>query len=294
MTTTADLIAATERLLYSGARDERNYLAAGYTAGATTITIANTSAGIQAGARIAIDLEMFIVRSVAGTTVTVDGAQEGSAAANHANGAAVIVNPRYSRWSILQALNSELASLSSPSNGLYQMLTANLTYDSAIEGYDLGTSTFVELYEAPLWKETGSRKDWSEVANWRIERNMPTTDFASGTALFIDGATDGQTVRLRYKAGFNALATLTDDVFAVSGLPASAHDIPPYGAGDLLVTVGEVRRNKIDAQGDTKRATDVPAGAQRQAGAGLRQIHDRRVHEEAVRLRVAYPRRRSW
>lgn len=294
MTTTADLISATERLLYSGAREERNYLAADYVSGATSISIANAAGNIQAGARLAIGLEMFIVKtSPTDTTVSVLGAQEGSAAANHSSGAAIIVNPKFSQWTILQALNAELSSLSSPSNGLYQTLTKDLTFDASIIGYDLGTSTFLDVYEV-RWKQTGVSKYWPHVHEWEVDRNALTSDFASTTALYISGATHNQPIRVTYFAGFTALATLTDDVFVVSGLPASCHDIPPYGVGDVLVTVSEARRNFVDAQGNSKRLEEVPTGAQRQAAMGFRSIHDRRVREEAARLRKANPTVRSW
>lgn len=293
MTTTADLIAATERLLYSGTREERDYLAASYIAGATSLAVTNGTAGIQRGARLAIGLEIFIVKDVSSTTVTVAGAQEGSTAANHTSGDAVIVNPRYSWWSILKALNDELASLSSPSNGLFQMLTKDLTYDASIEGYDLGTSSFIDVYEV-RWKQTGVSKYWPEIREYEIDRNALSTDFTSTVAVFIEGATNAQPARILYKAPFTPLSTLTDDVLAVSGLPASAHDIPPYGAADVLVTAGEVRRNALGAQNDSKRLDEVPTGAQRQASAGLRQIRERRVREEAARLRAAYPARRHW
>lgn len=291
MTTTADLIAATQRHLFSGAAEETNWLAANTLAGDATLTIVNPAGGIQAGARIAIGLEVFKVKSVVGTTVTVAPAQEGSAAAAHTAGDAVVVDPKFSPWTILGALNSELMSLSA--SGLYQMLTKDVTFDSSILGYDLGTNVFLDVYEIQ-WKATGSRKAWPTITDYDVDRNMDTAVFPSGTALFITGATTGQEVHIRYKAGFTALAALADDVLAVSGLPITAHDIPPLGAAWRLVAASEVRRNFISSQGDSKRLTEVPPGAQRQAAGGLQQLRDARVREEADRLRKAYPSRRTW
>lgn len=293
MTTAADLIAATERLLASGSREERNYLAANYTAGGSSLTIAYAAGGIQAGARLSIGLEVFIVKDVSSTTVTVVGAQDGSTAANHSTGDVIVVNPRFTSWAILQALNSELLSLSSPVNGLFRMLTKDLTFDSSIVGYDLGTSSFIDVYEV-RWKQTGVSLYWPEIQDFDVDRKALVGDFNSTVALFIRGVTDGQPVRVIYKAPFTPLEQLNDDVEDDAGLADTMVDIPPYGAADMLVTAGEVRRAALGALNDSKRLDEVPTGAQRQAALGLRQIRDRRIREEATRLRVAFPIRRRW
>jgi hypothetical protein len=293
MPETRDLIAETERHLLGAGGPERNYLAAGITAEAASLTLELPAGNITAGSRLSIGLEMFHVKSVTGTTVSVVAGQEGSTSASHDTGEAILVNPAYSWWSILQALNAELRSLSSPANGLFQMKTKDLTYDGSILGYDLGARVdgFLDVYRV-LWKQTGVSKSWPEVSDFRVERNMLKSDFSSGVAVFITGASSQQPARVIYKAPFDLLENLDDDVATVTGLPSTAVDLPPLGAAERLVSMNEVRRNALDAQSSSKRLDEVPAGAQRQAATALRVLRERRVREEATRLRAMYPVRR--
>lgn len=287
MTTTLQLITRTERWLYSQSLPERNKLSAQMAANATSLTLTYPAGGITEGAVICIDLEEFLVWGVSDLTVTVESI--GGTPAIHAAGAHIFVKPRFSRLSILDALiaaNDELSAF-----GMFQVLTVDKTYDSSIQGYDFGDLPVLEVYDV-MWKETGSRKDWSPVARWRFEPKMLVSDFASGNALFIEGAGDGQPVRARYFAPFTALATLTDDVLAVSGLPATGHDIPPYLAAANLVGPTEVSRNDPKVATDSRRSEEVPVGAQQRSAAWLRAQGEMRARQEADRIRGLYPRRR--
>jgi hypothetical protein len=291
-TLASDLVATTKRHLYSGARDERDVLNGTINSSVTSLTTTNATTGIQVGVVIEIDLEQMYVTSVSGTTVGVLRGQEGTTAAAHTTGALIWVNPRFPTFNIFQELNNELAALSSPTSGLYKIGTLNLTWTGATVGYNLTSVTDI-LDVLDVAYEDYSYTNWVDVppGAYQLMRNMDTGEFASGSALIFKSSVvvPGRTVRVRYKAPFTALAALADDVQTVSGLPATANDIPPLGAAARLAGPGEVRRTFLDGQSDPRADGDVPAGARLNAASWLLARRERRVGEEAARLARRFP-----
>lgn len=286
MTTVATVIEQTRRHLYAETRDELNKLSAGTDADDTALTFNYAVNGIQEGARLAIDLEELHVWSSSGTNAVVQRGVNGSTAATHASGALVYVNPRFTPFGILQALNDELRSLSSPGK-LYRVATAVLTYESGTTGYDLtGVTDLLEPLDVAYDANDGTDA-WPRLDRglWRLARNLSTSDFPSGMALIVNGyAEPGRPLRVTYTAPFTAnLATLADNVETASGLPATAIDILPLGAAIRLTMGNEVARNSLD-QGETRRAGEVPAGARAGAMRGLLALYQQRVSEEVARL----------
>jgi hypothetical protein len=285
----SDLVEATRALLDSGSRPEINRLTTTTNTSITSVVCDFALGSIVAGSFITIDLETMFVWSSTGSTATVQRAMGGTVAATHTAGAIIYVNPRWSAFTILRAINAELASYSSPRWGLFQMKTVDLTYSSGTNGYDLTSVTdLIDVYEL-RWKgyTTG---DWPLIRRWSLARNMATTEFASGLALLLDeGAGPGKTIRVRYKAPFTELTALTSDVQTTGGFPATANDIPPLGAAARLVAAREVKRAFTDSQPESRTATEVPPGTNRQAAGALLQIRDARLHEESARLNQKYP-----
>lgn len=298
MTTAADLINETRRHILMGHRDELNTLNGAVSSGATTLVFSDDLAGIKTRARLGIELETYYVRTTTESTktATVFAAQEGSTAAAHSSGALVRVNPKVTDHEIFDVLNAELDDLSSPANGLFQVKTLTLTYSANVEGYDLTAVTdLIDVLEV-RYSLPGSSKEWPEIrpGDYRLSRNMATTEFASGFALFLaHGGYPGRSVRIRYKAPFTNLATTADDVLAVAGLPATAHDIPALGAAARLMLATENKRNFTELQGDSRRAEEVPPGARSRGAQGLLALRAQRILSESARLMVQYPSRRA-
>ena len=295
MTTLQNLVDRTSHYLYAGFREERDTLAASYTAGGTTLTFTNMTAGIQAGASLAIDSEIFYVVSpnVSAKTATVSPGDQGSTSANHNNNAIVVVNPRFSQFDVINAINDELLDLSSPANGLFQVKTLDITYNAAIEGYDLTgiSASFIDIQEA-RWKPPGPSLRYPLIKRYAVARSMPTGDFASGSALIVQDEQPplpGRSIRVRYRAPFASLTNLTDDVVTVSGLHTEAHDIPPMGAAIRLVAGREIKRNFNEDEGEPRRADEIPQGATMKSTMALQSLHDRRVKAEAARLKRWWP-----
>lgn len=291
-TSSQNWIDKTRGHLLNGFQEERNVLSSSYTAGGTSLVLTYAMGGIRVGARLCIGTNTFYVLAVSGQTATVVGGQDGSTDANAASGATVRVNPRFTDNDIWQALTDDLGDLSSPMNGLYAIGTVDFTYNAALQGYDLGAiaSSLIDGYEVK-YLTPGSYKDTPRIPRdmWRINRNVNTTEIASGLSLeLFQAAYPGYSVRFTYKSTFAAPASNAADV-STSGLQTSALDLPPIGAALRLMAGREIKRNFTESQGDTRRATEVPAGAVANSSTGLARLRMSRIVAEASRLDSLYP-----
>lgn len=296
MATAGTLIDETLNLLYSGTREQLNTLASAVSdTTSTSLTFTYDLRGIQTGSLISVDLEVMYVVATSGSAATVIRGYAGSTAATHLSGATVTVNPKFSRYRVLQELNHELGSLSSPEKGLFAPKTVDLTYQSTFQGYDLTGVTSLEKILAVRAQRNGADRGWDTLGRDQIElqRDHDTDNFASGFSLQLLRGDPGRTVQVVYAAGFGSLsAESTDPNAAAVGLPSSANDIPPLGAALRLAYPREVSRNFHETQGEPRRGEEVPPGANVNAGVGIARLYEQRVKEEASRLARRYPLRR--
>lgn len=278
-------------------RGRRNKLATTVSSSGTSWVTTYDLDGIQAGSRISCGLEDVHCWSVDTTTKTavVERGDGETVGAGHTAGDVIYVNPDLSRFDCLQAINEEIAELSSPARGLYQMLAVDITYDASISGYDLAgvASTFLDVYEL-RWKQTGPSKYWPSIREFDVSRNMATSEFASGSAIFLfEGAQAGLPIRLKYKAKFAQLGTTdeTQVVETVTGLSESGVSILAYGAAARLAAGRAYRRSTFDAQGSTRRAEESTTQDVNTSVSGLLRQRDLATQAEAMRLLKLYPPR---
>lgn len=292
MTLCSDLIQRTRHHLNSGMFEQQNLLASSITNSTNSLTFTYELGPIQEGAVLAVGLELMLVWEVTsstGKTVSVQRGYAGSTAVSHTTTELVSVNPRFSDFHILQALNDDLASLSA--HGLYQVKALTFTFDGTARTYNLA-SDVIEVLEVRYDANT-SQNQWPLIDDYQVLHSMPTAEFASGKAIRLDGHAEQQRdVRVRYKAPFTALATAADDVLTVTGLHAEAHDLPPLGAAIMLSNTREVRRTDTFAQGDTRRANEVPPGMVQAASTKLERHRQFRIAQEHGRLYAQWPLRR--
>ncbi len=271
---------------------EVNTVATTYTAPGATIVMTYELGNIAAGAIITIGTSIFKVLSVnTGTkTATVIPSFGGSTAVNAAVGALVRVNPRFSDFRILRAINDHLSTLSSPTSGLYAVGTKTLTYQPTVEGYELTSVTGLQRVLEVRRRVPGPELGWPRVRadRWDVYLSAPTADFASGLMLRLREGSPGQSVQVVYAKSFTTSTTTTDNV-TTTGIPATAEDVPPLGAAIRIMSGREVGRNSPTSQGDSRRAGEVPPGAVAASYRGLQQLWAQRVSEESARLRQAYP-----
>lgn len=289
MTTGTQIINRATRQLLSGTTEQKNKLASGVNASATSITTTYELGGLRDGQVFEIDSELFYIWSTEPTTktLTVERGFNGTTASSHSADALITVNPRFPRNQMLEALNDELTDLSSPINGLFQVKTVNIDYNGSDPMIDLtGTANIQEIMAVSVRYLTD---DYIPIRRFRLVRHMPTDDFPTGIALRIDQPVLAGRLRIVYKAPFSSLSSESDNLQTVAGLPAEAEDIVALGVQIRLMSPREIKRNFTESQGDTRRADEVSGGAVANSITNLLRLRRDRITAEAQRLARQYP-----
>lgn len=284
----------TRDLLLTDYVEELATVGASMDASTTTISFGLPSAtpvGIVAGATLEVGTELMYIFDVEtdGTT-TVQRGYKGSTAAAHSSGDLVTINPKFPAYQVLDALNHELRDLSSPQNGLFQIKTVDLTFDTAQDGYDMTgvTDDILSIYQI-TYSDPGSENAEPLLSEFTLRRDRNTADFASGYALVLHAdAWPGETIRVQYKTGFASLAD-TSTALSTTGLHSEAYDLPVLGAALRLMSSRPIRREFLDEQGSSRSVEEVPPGAISASIRDLRQLREDRVNAETARLHSQYP-----
>lgn len=279
--------------LYRGHRDEKTRLTNALTATATTATFDFARNAMQANAKLSIDAEDINVWAVTSQSAASDMERGafGTTAAEHAAGSVVTINPVVSDAELFTALNDELAALSG--EGLFRVVSPPPWTSAAnTAGYELPVD-FLDVYEV-RWESPGSSKNWPLLSSrdYSITRGLPTDEFPSGNALLIHaGIPTGVRIALRYRASFNRLVNLTDNVVSVSGIHAEALPLLAAGAALRVAAGRPVRRAHIGGQGSVRRAEEVSVTDGLAAPGALRQLRRDLLNAEVGRLAQRYPTR---
>lgn len=298
MTTLADMVIEIQRRALSDLREVNNQLGAGINNSVTTIALASGQSlgNIQPGAILQIDYEcMFVMSAPTPTAITVVRGWFDSTPAAHSTNAIINVNPRFPAVDIIKAINQDIDDLSAPTNGLFQMKEITLTFIPVVQGYDMtGLTDAVvdEIWEVRAY-EYGPAKKFPIIppSQWKLQRNADTSVFPSGISLTLDqGGYPGRPLRVQYKSPYTTpLVNATDDVAAVTGLHSQAHDIPTLGAPARLMQYRELKRSFSEAQGEPRRAQEVPVGSSLTASKGILAYRQDRIRAERARLEKKFP-----
>ena len=284
-------IDSTRDMLLSGYVEELDIITGNVLVGDSEIIVQGYASSIVKGVVIEINAELMYVLQVASTTISVLRGYGGSTAAAHTANDIVRVSPKFPTNRIISSLNDDLADLSAPGQGLFQMKTTSFTYTAGVDGYDLTglTSAEIDSIYSVTYADIGTEAAEPDVSSWRLRRNRDTASFSSGLALILyTGAWPGQKITVMYKSPFTSI---TDGTTARStvGLATTAYDLPPLGAAMALMTTTPIRREFLDAQGTSRMADEVPPGA---ISASFRDLMGRRrarVEAESGRLVSQYP-----
>jgi len=290
VTTAGNLVDRVVQQLLAGTVEERNKIASSVNASVTSVPITYSLGSLAEQTVFEIESEMLYVWDVdtANKTLTVERGFGGTTAASHSSGTVLTVNPKFPRWQVLNALNDELADLSSPMNGLFQMKSVDVSYNGSDRMVDLASVTsMIDLYDV-RWRFESD--DYPVVRNVRLARNLPTTDFSSGFALIFDQGIQSGTVRVWYKDKYTPFTTEASTLSS-TGATTELADLLVLGAQIRLLAGREVKRNFIESQGDTRRAEEVPAGAMNASVTNLLRLRRDRINAEAARLARQYPLR---
>jgi hypothetical protein len=245
--------------------------------------------GLRAGTVFEVDSELvYVWEATSGSkTLTVERGYGGTTAAAHSAGAIVVLNPRFPKAQMLEALNQDIDDMSSPLNGLFRVVATNVDYNGADRQIDLtGATSIIDLLDVRL---RYLDSDYPVIRKVRLQRDLPTSDFASGFALVFDESVMAGTLRVRYKAPFTRVSTISDSLQSVANLPVTMEDILEMGVMSRMLSTREVKRNFIESQGDTRRSDEVPPGAMRDSFSNILRLRRDRIIAEAAKLARQYP-----
>lgn len=289
MSTVGSIVTRTQRQLLSGLVEQRNKINGSLTATGTTVTMLYDLTGIREGAVLEIDSELMYVWAVetGAKTVTVERGFNGTTATTHASGTVTIVNPRFPRHQILEAINDDLYDLAAPANGLYRTRNLDLSWNGSDILVNLpAVGDIIDVIQVRI-RYTST--DYPVLRNVQLVRNLPTSDFGSGVALKMNEPDRAATLRVVYKSPFSRVTKESDDLQTVAGYPLSAEDILVMGAQIRLMAPREIKRNLTESQGDTRRADEVPSGAVSNSVMNLMRLRRDRIMAEATKLDSQYP-----
>ena len=289
MTTVATVLNRASRQMLAGVVEERNKLATSLDDSATSVVLSYDLGGFRAGSVFEIESELFYVweANTASKTLTVERGFGGTTAASHSANVLATVNPRFPRAQMFDAVNAELDDLSSTMNGLFRVVTTDLTYNGSDRQINItGSGTIIELLDARLRYLADDHPVLNSV---RLQTGLPTADFASGNTLVFDEPVMAGTVRVRYKAPFTRATSESSDLTTNCFLPTTCDDIVETGVILRMMNGREIKRNFIESQGDTRRADEVPPGATRDSITNLARLRRERIIAEAARLKAQYP-----
>jgi len=289
MTTVAQVLNRASRQMLAGVVEERNKLASSLDSSTTSVVTTYDLGGLRAGSVFEIDSELFYVwvASPAAKTLTVERGYGGTTAASHSANALITLNPRFPRMQMLDAVNADLDDLSSTMNGLFRVVTVDLSYNGSDRQINItGSGTILELLDVRLRYLSD---DHPVIHGVRLQTGLPTADFASGNTLVFDDDIMAGTVRVRYKAPFARATTESDDLTTNCFLPATCDDIVELGVVIRMMAGREIKRNFTEAQFDTRRADEVPPEAVTRSIANIQKLRRDRITAEAGRLKAQYP-----
>lgn len=289
MSTAGALITRASRQLLSGTVEERNKLAATVTSSDTSITLSYDLGGFRAGSVIECESELMYIweATTASKTLVVERGYAGTTAASHSASTVLTVNPRFPRAQMLDSLNAELDDLSSTMNGLYRVVATSLTYNGSDKQLNItSAASIIELLDVRL---RYLADEYPVIRGVRLQRDLPTTDFASGFSLVFDQPVMAGTLRVTYKAPFTRASTESSDLQTACFLPVTCEDIVEAGIVIRMMNAREIKRNFTESQSDTRRADEVPPGAVRDSISNLVRLRRDRITAEAARLKAQYP-----
>jgi hypothetical protein len=289
MSTAGAVLTRASRQLLSGTVEERNKLATTVTSADTSIVLSYDLGGFREGSVIEIESElMYVWESATATkTLTVQRGYDGTTAAAHTAGALATVNPRFPRQQMLDALNSDIDDLSSTVNGLFRVVAQDISYNGSDRQLDITSATgIIDLLDVRL---RYLADDYPVIRNVRLQRNLPTADFASGFAIVFDEPVMSGTLRVVTKREFTRATTEASDLQSVCFVPQSCEDILEMGVILRMMNGREIKRNFIESQGDTRRSDEVPPGSTRDSLTNIQRLRRERIIAEAARLKQQYP-----
>lgn len=289
MSTVADLVSDARRITYGAMTEQINLISANAAANADTISLQLDIAGITPGMVLSSGLNVWYVKgsNPASKEVYVIPGYDNSPKVAVTTGDTVIVKPRVTDWYLFNAINDEIRKLSSPMNGLYRVGTWVTDVSPTYQTYEVpsGALDMTNILRV-RYRWPGTPDVWSDLRTSAYRWVVSETGNKIQVLVNVPSGTE---IEFTYKAPFVEAATLADDPVADCGLAQTMLDIPPLGAAATLLKTTDARRNQITAQGDSRRAGEVPSGVNLSSAAMLDRDYKMRVQDEYARLVQRFP-----
>lgn len=303
-TTVANVIERCRRQLASSLRNEVNTLGASLDATETVVTLTyDLPAGLTAGSILSVGKELMRVVAISAPAkeATVIRGWQDSDGETHATGDEVMINPRFTRYDIYDAIVDEISSWE-----------PNLYY---VESYQWAVAQTDETVELPAsmadslgvvevrrqWTQDDDNTSWPTI-DWRIMRGtVGTWDLATTSGLVIrlmpnHGYMRAGSVHALIARPFDvttAELVETDDLVTDMNLSQSMIDLLVLGVKMRLMGDDEHGRSGRFTQDEPRRTEEVPVGSALTVAQTLRSTYNRRMGDEMRKLGNKY-RMRSW
>jgi hypothetical protein len=289
MTTIANLVADARRMTYGSMTEQINLLSNSALAGADTLTMELDVTGITPGSILSSGLNVWYVKGVNSSTnqVYVIPGYDDSPQQAAATGDQVIIKPRVTTWYLFNAINDEIRKLSSPMNGLYRVGTWTVDVSPTYQTYEVPTEALhMTNILRVRYRWPGTPDVWSDIRTSSYRWIVSET---GNKIQLLVNVPSGTEIEFTYKAPFIEATSLLDDPVEDCGLATTMLDIPAIGAAATLLKTTDARRNQISAQGDSRRAGEVPSGANLSSASFMDREYKMRVQDEYARLVQRFP-----
>ena len=275
-------------------------LGAAYTAGGTTMTLAQSPNAISTFSTLSIDESLYFVTNVddVNAIVTVVADYQGSTSTNHALGAIVEVDPRFPAAALTDWAQLEIQSWGSK---LWRTRTVDIAVTPNEVAYDLELADaaddvlfLLDTRKEPLGSSTSSSgltsDRWPHVPA-RLIRGMATADFPSGYALQLtDRPGWSGNLRVTYATSFNLAAfTSATDLIDDVGLRPSHIDLLEHGVRWRALVSPISARTDWRAAGVSRDGQEVNVLDVIRAADMARSMRDQALAHEGLELRREYP-----
>lgn len=294
--TVSVIVERIRRQLDSTVRLEINLLAANVNATATTLTFQYELAdSLRAGSTISIGSELMRVVSVAEVPkqATVIRGWQDSTAEAHLAGDEALVNPRFTRFDILDAIINEIDSWSPD---LFDVRSHEFDTTDEMEVYELPVdlAASIGLVGLRINRDARSSDSWPKT-KYRLQRgSVADWSAASKSGLLIrfaesiGRAGDGKALAL--VAIPYDTTTIDEDTDLTSlNIPRTLLELIEIGVKMRLLGDDENNRSSRRAQDEPRRTDEVPPETAGRRALTLEARYNARRGHEVQRFRTLYP-----
>lgn len=298
-TTIQNTIERIRRQMDSNIRLEVNTLGATLTTTTNPVTLTYDLANsVRAGAVLSVGHELMRVISINATSkeVTVLRGWLDTDAAAHDQNDEVLINPRFTRADIYDAIIQEIDSWQPD---IFTATDIAVTIAQDDQGFEVPSANSNALGVIELRRNFTEDESvvWPEF-NYVLHRGRSASLTPNeGTGLFVRFTDHGGralkagtvVARLAIPYDSSLIVDEDSDLVADVGIDSPLLELIELGVKARLLDDSEIARSGRGIQDEPRRAEEVPPGAAQQKAQGLLQRYERRRHQEVDRMRQRYP-----